>query len=112
MSVSYFVRYEGQAESPEAFLTHYRDHHVPILAGFPGIRRILLHTPIKWSDPFPVKPDRFALVAQMVFDTEADLDGALHSNARAAARDDFATFPPFHGLVYHQATVSDEVFSR
>ena len=42
MSVSYFVRYEGQAESPEAFLLHYRVHHVPILAHFPGIRRIVL----------------------------------------------------------------------
>ena len=112
MSVSYFVRYEGQAESPEAFLSHYRDHHVPILAHFPGIKRIILHTPTAWHDTFPVKPDRFALLAQMVFETMDDLDKALQSEARAIARDDFGSFPPFHGLVCHQATQSDEVFPK
>ena len=112
MSVSYFVRYEGQAESQAAFLSHYRDHHVPILARFPGIVRIVLHTPISWQDPFPVKPDRFALLAQMVFASKDDLDRALQSEARATARDDFGSFPPFHGLVYHQAASSEEVFSR
>ena len=112
MSVSYFVRYEGQAESPEAFLSYYRDHHAPILTRFPGLRRIVLHTPISWHDPFPVKPDRFELLAQMVFDTKDDLDRALQSEARALARDDFARFPPFHGLVYHQATISEEVFRK
>jgi len=109
-SVSYFVRYEGQAESPAGFLAHYRDHHVPILTRFPGIRRIILHTPTTWQDPFPVKPDRFTLVAQMVFDSREDLDKALQSEARATARDDFGNFPPFHGLVYHQAALSEEVF--
>ena len=112
MSVSYFVRYEGQAESPQAFLSHYREHHAPILARFPGIERIVLHTPIPWRDAFPVKPDRFALLAQMVFASKADLDRALQSEARAAARDDFASFPPFHGLVFHQAVLSEEVFSQ
>jgi uncharacterized protein (TIGR02118 family) len=111
-SVSYFVRYEGEAESQEAFLSHYRDGHAPILARFPGIRRIILHTPTTWHDPFPVKADRFALVAQMIFDTKEDLDRALQSEDRAIAREDFSSFPPFHGIVYHQATISEEVFSR
>jgi len=112
VSVSYFVRYEGQADSAEAFVSHYRDHHVPILARFPGIRRIILHRPTAWHDPFPVKPDRFMLVAQMIFDTKDDLDTALQSEARAAAREDFKSFPPFDGLVYHQAAISEEVFSK
>jgi uncharacterized protein (TIGR02118 family) len=112
LSVSYFVRYEGRADSPEAFLSHYRDHHAPILARFPGIRRIVLHWPTAWNDPFPVKPDRFALLAQMEFDTAADLEAALHSSARVAAREDFAAFPPFQGTVYHQAAISEEVFAR
>ena len=111
-SVSYFVRYEGRAENQAAFLSHYRDHHVPILARFPGIVRIVLHTPTTWQDPFPVKLDSFALLAQMVFATQDDLDRALRSEARASARDDFGSFPPFHGLVFHQAAVSEEVFSR
>ena len=111
MPVSYFVRYEGQAENAEAFLARYRDRHVPILARFPGIRRIVLHTPAAWQDPYPVTPDRFALIAQMIFDSQADLENALRSEARASAREDFAQFPPFHGTVYHQAAVSEEVFA-
>jgi hypothetical protein len=67
--------------------------------------------PIAWQDPFPVKPDRFALVARMIFDTKEDLDRALQSEERSIARKDFSAFPPFHGLVYHQATISEEVFS-
>jgi hypothetical protein len=48
----------------------------------------------------------------MIFDTKEDLDKALQSEERAIARKDFSAFPPFHGLVYHQATISEEVFSQ
>ena len=112
MAVSYFVRYEGEAENPQEFLARYRDEHVPILARFPGIRRIVLHTPTVWQDPYPVRPDRFSLIAQMIFESQADLEAALRSEARAEARTDFAQFPPFHGTVYHQAAASEEVFAR
>ena len=60
LDISYFVRYEGDAENRAAFLAHYRDRHAPILVRFPGIRRIVL-----------------------------------------------SSFPPFH-----QATISEEVFSK
>jgi len=112
MSVSYFVRYAGKAEDREAFLAHYRNRHVPVLARFPGLKRIVLHTPAPWQDPFPVNPDGFALLAEMVFDSVEDLNRALHSEARALAREDFGNFPAFHGTVYHQAASSEEVFSR
>lgn len=112
MSVSYFVRYEGAAADGAAFLSYYRERHAPILARFPGIRRIVLHSPVEWRDPFRVNPDRFALLAQMEFDTQQDLDRALESEPRALARQDFANFPPFEGCVYHQAVQSEDVFSR
>jgi len=112
VSASYFVRYEGQAENPEAFLSHYRNHHIPLLAKFPGIRRIVLHTPTPWQDAYPIKPDRFAILVQMVFDSVADLEKAAASEARATARQDFAQFPPFQGTVYHQAAISEEVFAK
>jgi len=112
VSVSYFVRYEGQAENLAAFLAYYRERHAPILAAMPGIERIVLHTPVAWSDPFPVKPDRFVLVAQMEFGSQDDLDRALRSPARATAREDFRNFPPFHGSVFHQAALSEEVFAK
>ena len=109
MSVSYFVRYEGSAENPEEFLRYYREHHAPILARFPGIRRIVVHSPVEWRDKFPVKPDRFQLLAQMIFDSREDLQRALQSEARAEAREDFARFPRFDGAVYHQATMSEDL---
>jgi uncharacterized protein (TIGR02118 family) len=111
-SVSYFVRYEGQAENQEEFIAHYRDYYAPILARFPGIKRIVLHAPTTWRDPFPLKTDRFALLAQMIFDSQEDLNLALQSDERATARKDFSSLPRFHGMVYHQATVSEEVFSK
>lgn len=110
MTVSYFVRYDGEAANRTAFLRYYREHHAPILARFPGIRSIVLHSPVEWHDTFPVNPDRFTLLAQMIFDSEEDLDRALQSEARAEARADFAHFPPFEGAVYHRAVVSEEVF--
>jgi uncharacterized protein (TIGR02118 family) len=112
VSVSYFVRYEGEAAHRDEFLRYYREQHAPILARFPGIRRIVIHSPVDWQDEFPVNPDRFTLLAQMIFDTRQDLDRALQSDARAEARADFAHFPKFAGSVYHQATISEEVFAQ
>jgi hypothetical protein len=57
-----------------------------------------------------VLSDRFMLLVQMVFDTQEDLEAALQSDARAEARQHFATFPPFRGGVYHQAVTSQEVY--
>ncbi len=111
MAVSYFVRYEGVAENRDEFLRYYWERHAPILARFPGILHIILHTPVDWHDKFPVTRDRFMLLAQMIFDSHESLDRALQSEARSDARADFANFPRFEGAVYHQAVASDEVFS-
>ena len=109
MSVSYFVRYEGTAADAGEFVRYYREEHAAILRRFPGIRSIVLHTPIAWRDPFPVQPDRFLMLAQMIFDSREDLDRALGSEARAEARRDFARFPRFEGSVFHQAALTEEV---
>jgi hypothetical protein len=68
-----------------------------------------LHTPVEWTDSFPIHPDRFALVAQMIFGSAEDLDRVLQSPARAEAKGDFARLPSFVGSVYHQAAISEEV---
>ncbi len=101
--VSYFVSYRGSSPAGEAFLRRYRDHHAPLLRSFPGIRGLVLHTPVDWTDPFPVSPGGRILLAQMTFESVAALDAALASPARALARADFARFPPFEGSVTHQA---------
>jgi uncharacterized protein (TIGR02118 family) len=108
MTVSYFVRYE--VEAPEEFIRHYRDRHVPILARWPGMRRILLHTDLKVKDPFQVNPGKALLVAQLEFESQADLERALESPQRAEARRDFQEFPPCEGKVFHQAMRQEEVY--
>ena len=108
--VSYFVSYRGSTSDPVAFLKHYAGEHARLLAGFPGIRGLVLHTPVGWNDSFPVNPGGRLLLAQMTFDSAAALDAALASEARARAREDFRRFPPFEGTVTHQAMAATKVF--
>jgi uncharacterized protein (TIGR02118 family) len=108
--ISYFVRYRGSAADPGRFVEHYASHHAAILKEFTGIRTLSLHEPVDWNDPFPVHPDGTALLAQMTFDTSADLQRALQSEARRRAREDFDRFPKFSGVVTHQAMRSRTVF--
>lgn len=108
MTVSYFVRYD--VEAPEDFVLQYRARHVPILARWPGMRRVILHRPVPWSDPCPVNRAASFLVAQLEFESQADLDRALLSPERLEARGDFERFPPFEGKVFHQAMSQEEVF--
>jgi uncharacterized protein (TIGR02118 family) len=110
MSVSYFVRYDITTSDFESLLDHYKQNHVPILAAWPGIRRVILHTPIEWNDPFEVKRGKTVLLAQLEFESAATLNAALASAQRAAARSDFQQFPSFEGTVIHQAMAQDEVF--
>jgi uncharacterized protein (TIGR02118 family) len=108
--VSYFVRYRGQAADPRAFARYYENEHAEVLRRFSSIRSLILHQPIGWNDPFPVRPDGTELLAQMTFDSPADLDAALKSDARREARADFAHFPPFTGEVTHQALIAKVIF--
>lgn len=110
MTVSYFVRYQGLPEPPGPFVDYYRTRHAAILAGFPGIRSLTLHTPVGWTDRFPVNPDPTGFLAQMTFESAAALDAALRSDARARARDDFANLPSVRGPVTHLAMASERVF--
>src|SRR5688572_9685736 len=112
MSVSYFVRYDVSLSDREEFMRYYRMQHVPILARWPGIQRVVLHTPVEWSDPWPVNRGRAVLLAQLEFDSAEALQAALGSVERAAARADFARLPSFVGSVTHQALASEEAWRR
>jgi uncharacterized protein (TIGR02118 family) len=108
--VSYFVRYRGEAADPLAFARYYENEHAQVLRRFPGIRSLILHQPVSWNDPFPVRPDGSELLAQMTFASAADLGLALASEARREARADFARFPTFAGEVTHQAMAAKVIF--
>ena len=110
MSVSYFVRYDISARDPQGFLRYYRENHVPILARWPGMRRVVLHTNLSTRDAFPVEGGKTFLLAQLEFESRADLDAALASPQRAEARRDFEQFPAYEGKVVHQAMAQEEAF--
>ena len=84
--VSYFVRYRGASQDPSGFHAYYGNQHADILRRFPAVRSLILHQPIAWTDPCPINPAGSLLLAQMTFDTPADLDAALRSPARQDAR--------------------------
>jgi len=110
MSVSYFVRYDIEIADLPAFMRRYREVHVPLVARWPGLRRMVLHTPLAWRDPFPVNPGRAVLMAQLEFESEAAMNAAFASPERAEAREDFKRFPQYEGSVVHQAMAQHEVF--
>jgi uncharacterized protein (TIGR02118 family) len=112
MNVSYFVRYDIHVADQDAFIDYYRTRHVPVLARWPGLKRIVLHTPIEWSDTWPVNRGRAVLMAQLEFDSAEALHAAFASPERAAARADMANFPPFEGLVTYQALASTEAWRK
>ncbi|MGH8692074.1 MAG: EthD family reductase [Burkholderiales bacterium] len=110
MSVSYFVRYDIEPADLEAFMRYYREQHVPLVARWPGLKRMVLHTPAQWNDRFAVNRGRTVLLAQLEFDDRESLERAFASPERAAARQDFKRFPSYEGTVTHQAMVTEEVW--
>lgn len=110
MSVSYFVRYDIEVDDLAAFVRRYREVHVPLVARWPGLRRMVMHTPVVWRDPVPVNRGRAVLMAQLEFDSEEAMNKAFASRERVEAREDFKRFMTFEGTVTHQAMRSEEVW--
>ena len=110
MSVSYFVRYDIDIADLDGFMRRYREVHVPLVSRWPGLRRMVLHTPLAWRDPFPVNPGKAVLMAQLEFEDEAAMNAAFASRERAEAREDFKRFPRYGGSVVHQAMSGEEVY--
>jgi uncharacterized protein (TIGR02118 family) len=108
--ISYFVRYRGTTPDPARFIAYYEAQHAQVLRRFPTIQSLVLHSPATWLDPFPVTPGDSLLLAQMVFESSEALNAALRSDARRAAREDFAHFPPFLGEITHEAMAAKVVF--
>ena len=110
MSVSCFVRYDIEVRDLAAFLRRYREVHVPLVARWPGLLRMTLHTPVAWQDPVAVNRGKAALMAQLEFASEEALNRAFASPERIEAREDFKRFMTFEGTVTHQAMKSEEVW--
>ncbi len=110
MSISYFVRYDIAVGDVDAFLRRYREVHVPMVARWPGLKKMVLHTPVEWTDSAPVNRGKAVLLAQLVFENPQSLQKAFASRERAEAREDFKRFMTFEGTVTHQAMQSEEAW--
>ena len=74
----------SQPDDPAAFDTHYRDVHTQIVDRYPNLRGVSLTK----ADGIGGRPAPFYLMAEMRFDSRADLDAALASDAgRESGRD-------------------------
>jgi len=75
-------------EDPAAFDAHYRDTHAPIVRRYPGLRDLRLTR----ADGVGGRPPAFYLIAEMAFDSRADLDAALASEAGVESGRDLRNF--------------------
>ena len=78
----------NQPDDPDAFDAHYRDLHTPIVARYPNLRDVRLSKPGGVAG----RTAPFYLMAEMVFDSEADLDEAIASEAGADSARDLRNF--------------------
>jgi uncharacterized protein (TIGR02118 family) len=75
-------------EDTDAFDAHYRDVHTPIVSRYPHLRDMRLSKVAGVGG----RESAFYLMAEMVFDSAADLDEALMSEAGAASAKDLRNF--------------------
>jgi uncharacterized protein (TIGR02118 family) len=109
-AVTYFVRYRGLPQPQDDFNAYYRDRHSLLLKQMTGIRRLVLHVPTAWQDPFPVTPDGTDFLAEMTFADAAAFAAGVNSAARTLARRDLANLPRGGAVVTHQAMRSLRAF--
>jgi uncharacterized protein (TIGR02118 family) len=78
----------SQPEDPDAFDAHYRDVHAPIVRRYPGLRDLRLIRP----DGVGGRSPAYHLIAEMAFDSRAELDEALASEAGTESGRDLRNF--------------------
>jgi hypothetical protein len=98
---TYLVSYEGEAEDLNAWLSHYLDHHPPLMARFPAIRELEVCTRLDWCSALPFRRAEHIQRNKVVFDSTAALTAALASPVRHEMRADFNRLPPYSGPVRH-----------
>jgi uncharacterized protein (TIGR02118 family) len=75
-------------KDPDAFDAHYRDVHLPILRRYPKIRDIRVTSPQGVAG----RAAPYYLMAEMIFDSDDDLQEALGSEAGTESARDLRNF--------------------
>ena len=84
MTARFLALYEAPAD-PEAFRRHYREVHIPLARQLPALRRYTLS-----GDAEAIRDAPYYLVAELEWDTMADLRAAFASPEGRATADDAA----------------------
>jgi hypothetical protein len=106
---TYLVGYEGPAEDLNAWLAHYIVNHPPLMARMPGIRELEVCTRIDWCTFLPWRRDPCMQRNKVVFDSVQALTAAVRSPIRREMREDYNSFPPFGGKVFHYPMATREL---
>ncbi|HUY17908.1 MAG TPA: EthD family reductase [Candidatus Binataceae bacterium] len=93
--VKFCVIYEGRPEDCEKFDRHYWEKHLPIVARWPGLRRLTLNKARQLNEGI-------YMIAEMYFDDLNGLETALASPERREAGQDRLRFPNFYGTIRYQ----------
>jgi uncharacterized protein (TIGR02118 family) len=93
--VKFCVIYEGRPEDVEKFDRYYWEKHLPIVARWPGLRRLTLNKARQLNEGI-------YLIAEMYFDDIKVLETALASPERQEAAQDRLRFPNFYGTIRYQ----------
>lgn len=99
--LSYMVEYEGPAADENAWHLFYVTGHPPLLAKFPGIRKIEIYTPAVVISALPFAVRRTMQRNKTAWDNAEAMNAAMASPVRAALRKDFHNFPAFEGAAAH-----------
>ncbi len=75
----------------QAFEKHVEETHMPMVAKYPGLVSLRHLKGVHWNDNEPP----YFLTFELGFRSREDLDSALQSEIRYAARDDLGNFVPF-----------------
>ena len=75
-------------DDTDAFDAHYRDVHMPIVSRYPNLRDVRLSKLAGVGG----RDSAYYLMAEMTFDTAADLDDAIMSEAGAESAKDLRSF--------------------
>ncbi len=79
--LSFAVRYyaDDDEKTVDIFRQAYLEGHPPVLAGFPGVRRVFCYLPVAWNDPSGIKSSNSIIGNEVVFDSLESLNVALNS---------------------------------
>jgi uncharacterized protein (TIGR02118 family) len=92
--VKFCVLHYGKPEDPTAFDAYYWNHHLPLVACWPKIRRIAVSKGHPGGELYQL--------AELYFDHHDDLEAALRSPDRAVAYEDGQRLPRFVGEIRRQ----------